>query len=383
VAEGPAGLSDRVGFVGGDPESGFVVDVVEDEVAFALEQRALPPPVIRSRVDEALARVGLEGFQRRTLRSLSGGEAQRVAVASALALRPQVLVLDEPTSQLDDESAAVVLDAVRDLARQGDLTLVASEHRLDRMRWVDRVVELPRAGAPPRVESATAWFAGPHAPEAPAAPATAPGDPVLEMEGITFGYGEEAVLTSLSLCVRAGEVVALTGPSGSGKTTLLRLAVGLLRPTAGRVRAEGRPIDGWSVAEICRRVAFLPQDPGTLLFAATVRAELGVTLANHGLPRDPDRERRLLGALGISELAESYPRDLSTGQRQRAALAAVSVTDPPLLLLDEPTRGLDGEAIAALARLLHERAAAGAGVLVASHDRRLTRAAHREVRLGA
>jgi len=204
------------------------------------------------------------------------------------------------------------------------------------------------------------------------------------LDGVTFGFDRQPVLDDVTLAVRAGEVVALTGPNGSGKTTLLRLVVGLLQPHEGAILVAGRPIAGRATADICRQVGYLPQDPGALLFADSVRAELLATLANHRLaptgPHDPDP---LLAELGILDLAERYPRDLSTGQRQRVALAAVAVTRPPVLLLDEPTHGLDDGAIAALAALLHERAAAGAAVLVASHDRRLVAAAHRSVRLSS
>jgi energy-coupling factor transport system ATP-binding protein len=188
-------------------------------------------------------------------------------------------------------------------------------------------------------------------------------------------------LDGASLTLRAREVVALTGRSGSGKTTLLRLATGLLRPSCGEVIAVGVPVAGRNVAGVCRSVGYLPQDPSALLYvyAESVRDEMRITLDNHG--RSNGSAGSLLSALGIGGLADRYPRDLSTGQRQRVALAAVAVTNPPVLLLDEPTRGLDNAAIAGLAKILHDREEARCGVLVATHDRCLVRAAHRELRL--
>ncbi len=439
VSGGPGAMSERVGFVSGDPESSFIVDEVEDEVAFALEHRGTGRAEMRARVADALARVGLVGLEGRRIATLSGGERQRVVIAAALALRPEVLVMDEPTSQLDDDAAAVVLEAVVELARDGDLTVLLSEHRLDRvLPHASHLVCLAGEGEEPvgggdeagersgsgevgagRWElgagswelGAGSWGLGgrsdvestlghtstqvlvgapewvlPHVVchEAPAPPPAAPGPVVLELDGVAFGFGELPVLAGASLAVRAGEVVALMGPSGSGKTTLLRLIVGLIRSAEGEIRVEGESVAGRPVAEICRRVGYLPQDPGALLYADTVRQELEITLANHRLvPEgrcDPDR---LLADLGIAALAGRYPRDLSTGQRQRAALGAIAVTNPAVLLLDEPTRGLDDAAIANLARLLHARAAAGVAILVATHDRRLTRAAHRVLRLDA
>lgn len=230
-------------------------------------------------------------------------------------------------------------------------------------------------------------------PVVPSAPPAQPGAPVLELEGLRFGFGARAeapesgsaappLIADLDLTLRAGEILALTGPSGVGKTTLLRLAVGLLRPASGRVRVAGRDIAGRSVPEVCRELGYLPQDPSDLLIADTARGELELTLAAQGLEpvgaRDPER---WLARLGIAELAERHPRELSTGQRQRVALGAVLVTGPVLLLLDEPTRGLDTVAVVSLARLLQGLAAEGAGILVATHDRRMLRAVHRRLDL--
>lgn len=383
VRAGLAVMSGIVGFVPGEHEAGFVADTVEEEVAFALEHRGLCRSEMEHRIGDALERVQLSAVRHRDLESLSGGERQRVAIASALALRPAVLVLDEPTSQLDDDAAESVLDAIVELARQTDLTVIVSEHRLERVvPFASHLVYMAAPGSAPIVGPPRMVL--PHVPRhrVPPPPNLVPGEEVLALEGVGFRYDGTPVLADAAVEVRQGEVVALTGPSGSGKTTLLRLAVGLLQPNAGRVRVAGEPIAGKTVAEICRKAGFLPQDPGLLLYADSVRQELTTTLDNHGLPAtgptDPDR---LLERLGIADQAARYPRDLSTGQRQRVALGAVAVTNPSVLLLDEPTRGLDDAAIVSLASLLHASAAAGAGVLVATHDSRLTAGAHRVLHL--
>jgi energy-coupling factor transport system ATP-binding protein len=382
VALGPAALAGLVGYVPGDPERAALMDVVADEVAFALEQRALPTAEIRRRVAESLAAVGLLELAERRITGLSGGERQRLALAAALAPGPRLLLLDEPTSQLDDDAAAQVLDAVRRLAASGDLTVVLSEHRLDRV--------LPAAAWQLHLEAGRALRAGrprdvlPHVarPRAPEPPPSQPGPERLVLEDVSFAYGRRAVLDGASLVVRAGELVALSGPSGSGKSTLLGLAVGFGAPAAGRIWVNGRDVAGRATVDIARGLAFLPQDPGALLFAPTVRDELLATLANHRLaPRGEHDPDAFLAELGLAGLAGRYPRDLSTGERQRLALAAVAVTRPPLWLLDEPTRGLDDGAIAGLAGLLHRHVGAGGAALVATHDERLTRAAHRRLRL--
>lgn len=385
VALGPGAMSRHVGFVSGDPERATVMDVVADEVAFALENLGLDRATIARRVAGALHQVGLAGLERRQVARLSGGERQRVVVAAALALAPAVLVLDEPTSQLDDESAAEVLAAVAALAAARTLTVVLSEHRLERVlplaAWH---VHLPGAGQAPWAGRPAEIAARMRRPVAPAPPPTEAGVEVLALDDVGFDFDGTVVLDGAHLAVRAGEVVALTGPSGAGKTTLLRLAVGLLRPSRGEVRVTGRSIAGRPVAEVCRQAAYLPQDPDALLYAPTVRDELLATLANHALaPRGAHDPEDLLAELGLTAVAGRYPRDLSTGQRQRVALAAVTVTRPPVLVLDEPTRGLDDAAIADLAGLLQAHASAGAGVLVATHDGRLTPAAHRVLRLSA
>jgi len=407
VLAGPQILSRHVGFVFQDPESQFVVDGVEAEIAFALENAALPPAEMRVRVEEVLARLDLIPLRHRSLEQLSGGEKQRVAIAAALALRPQVLVLDEPTSQLDPQSAEEVLQALVQLNRELGLTVILSEHRLERvMRYCDRLVCLADDGrvqvdgptqqalmdmelTPPLVTVAKAlnWrplpltvkdgrrFArkekraasgkGPRSISRRLSPAS-----LLGVFDLHYAYGQESALDGVSLTVSPGELVALMGRNGSGKSTLFNCVVGLLRPDRGDVQLAGESMLDWETSAICQRVAYLPQDPDALLFADTVRDELLVTLGNHGLTAEtsPVPVNDLLETLGLAQVSGAYPRDLSVGQRQRVALGAVTITKPVLLLLDEPTRGLDYRAKQELVALLRKWQAAGAGVLLSTHD---------------
>ncbi len=182
-------------------------------------------------------------------------------------------------------------------------------------------------------------------------------------------YGAVPVLRGVDLALHAGEIVALLGPNGAGKTTLLRSLVGLVR-AEGEIRVQGADVSGWPVAEICRRVGYLPQDPNALLFAETVREELLATLHNHGIPpaQAPVAPDALLEALGLAREAGAYPRDLSAGERQRVALGAITVTGPGALLLDEPTRGLDYAAKGRLAALLRAWREGGTAILLVTHD---------------
>jgi energy-coupling factor transport system ATP-binding protein len=403
ISEGPQALSRVVGFVFQDPQAQFVLDRVEDEIAFGLENGAVPPAEMRVRVEEVLHLLDLAPLRDRSLDTLSGGERQRVAIATALAFRPRVLVLDEPTSQLDPQSAEEVLNALVRLNRDLGLTIVLAEHRLERvLPYADRLVYLPgdsdqALDGPPRqvlqqmaltpplvtlgkklgweplpltIKEGRTFAAGISTP--PASPQT----PTPKREGrrllirdLHFAYDSVDALRGINLQVAPGELVALMGRNGSGKTTLLKCIVGLLRPRQGQIALDGRSIVGEDTAEICRRVGYLPQEPDAMLFADTVMDELRVTLHNHGLQDAPPiAPVDLLVRLGLDGAAAAYPRDLSVGQRQRVALGAVTVTRPALLLLDEPTRGLDYDLKRQLVALLREWQAEGVSVLLVTHD---------------
>ena len=407
----PRLMSRHVGFVFQDPEAQFVMDRVEDELAFGLEQAALSPQAMRLRVEETLALLDLTPLRDRALATLSGGERQRVAIGAALALRPVILVLDEPTSQLDPQAAEDLLTALVRLNSDLGLTIVLAEHRLERvLPFVDRLLYLAADGAtlltgaprallpqidlaPPLVQVAKAlgWEPLPltikeglrfsryhHTPTTPPdgppmklAP-TAARKPLAEIKGVTVAYGAQPVLQGIELKLYGGEIVALMGRNGAGKSTLLKSLVGLVQPRQGIIELQGRTIAGRSVAALCQAVGYLPQDPNSLLFAESVHDEVVMTLRNHGLAADPHQADAaitpLLATLGLTGKATHYPRDLSAGERQRVALAAILVTQPALLLLDEPTRGLDYLAKAALIDLLRTLARQGKAILVVTHD---------------
>jgi len=368
-SHGPAELAGTVASVFQDPEDQVVMTRVENEVAFGLENLGVAPELIWPRVEAALADVGASQLWARRTVELSGGELQRVCLASALALEPQLLLLDEPTSQLDAGGAEGFLAAVE----QAHCAVVLCEQRVDRaLAIADRVImmEEGRIVLDAPVAEARVWlsarrprYAGgliAHDPDR----RTQAGAPLVRLDDVHFSYGDGPdVLGGISLVVHRGEIVALEGQNGSGKTTLARIAAGLLQPTSGTVTREGR-------------ATYLSQDPGRYLVRETAIEEVAL-----GVAGDEVRAAAALESFGLSFATCRHPRDLSSGERERLGIAAVSVPEPDLLVLDEPTRGIDPDRKAALAAWLLEQADAGRGVLVATHDPLLP--AHRRVGLDA
>jgi energy-coupling factor transport system ATP-binding protein len=378
-AHPPRQLGIHIGFVFQHPEAQFVLEDVEAELAFGLENLGLSRPLMRKRVEEVIDQVGINPLRRRRIDTLSGGERQRVAIAAALAMHPDALVLDEPTSQLDPQAAEDVLQVVLRLVAELGMTTVVAEHRVERIApFVDRIwtldtgvlrdqaprVALAEGGArPPVVDLAlrAGWTPIPlglrdariHAQSLPANPPPRPsrtrgegdfrkgsGPIICRVEGLVHRYDTVPAVQGVSLTLCRGQVVALMGRNGSGKTTLLRLIAGLMRPRRGTVTHEGI-------------AAYVPQDADSLLFAPTVDEELRGQSAEVVAP--------------FAAWLHRYPRDLSSGERQQLAIALMGAR-ADLLLLDEPTRGLDPQVKRALSAYLRTRAGSGAGILVATHD---------------
>jgi energy-coupling factor transporter ATP-binding protein EcfA2 len=386
----PRELADVVGLVGQDPAAGFVTDIVEDELAHAMENLGVAPEVMRRRVEDVLDLLGLHELRQRPLATLSGGQQQRVAIGSVLAAGPRVLVLDEPTSALDPAAAEEVLAALTRLVHDLGVTVLVAEHRLERVvQYADRVVVLGGPGqggavrvGPPAEELAVSAVVPPVvalgraagwdplplsvrdarrsaadlrarlAGLAPPDRARVHGPTAVRTRGLVAGHGPLLALRGVDVEVPAGQVVALMGRNGAGKSTLLSQIVGLGEPRSGTVDLQGAAPHELSAPQVVRRAGLVPQDAGLLLYHDTVAAECAVT----------DRD---------AELAPGTTRallDRSEGQRLGLALAVVLAPEPPLLLLDEPTRGLDYEAKARLVAVIAELADEGRAVVLATHD---------------
>jgi energy-coupling factor transport system ATP-binding protein len=398
----PRGMSQIVGFVFQDPEAQFVVDTVEAELVFAMENHNLPQATMRKRVEEVLDQLNIAHLRGRRISTLSGGEKQRVAIAAVLTLQPQVLVLDEPTSQLDPQAAEEVLTALEKLNADLGLTIILSEHRLERVvQYADRIVYFPGDGlapldgaprevlaqvslTPPLIQlgKALGWAPLPltlkdarpfvqsldllSAPEPRATPPALAAPVEIAVRNLWYAYNGHPALRGLDLEIHRGEFVALMGRNGSGKTTLLKLLVGLLTPSRGQVQIRNQSTRETTIEELTRFIGYEPQNPDALLFADTVREELAFTRKNHGLVGDAPEG--LLGTLGLAGQQERYPRDLSVGERQRVALAAILAAEPSIVLLDEPTRGVDYAQKQALIAYLQEAHRGGRTVVLSTHD---------------
>jgi len=371
-----ADIARKIGLVFQDPENQFITEGVEAEVAFGLENLNLSRAVMKSRVNDALSSVGVTHLKARKLSTLSGGEKQRAILAAVLAMQPELLVLDEPTSQLDPKGAREFLDALSAAREKLGLTVVLAEHRTERvLPYVSRALDLDsgRAGAPEKI-LAKARYVPPQLAlkkinyknlKLRRREKLKKGKPVITVSGLSACVGSHAALSNINLKFREGEFTALLGLNGSGKTTLLKHFNGLLKSQRGGVTVDGLDAAATPTEILARLVGYVAQNPSDFLHADTVEDELKFTLRNLGVDGDAEATLKLLN---LSHLKNSYPRDLSGGERVRVALASVLVADPKVIVLDEPTRGVDHSSKIKLMKFLRGLCAEGKCVIVASHD---------------
>jgi energy-coupling factor transporter ATP-binding protein EcfA2 len=396
LAHPPRRLADVVAYVPQDPAASFVLDRVQDELAYGMENLGVDAAHMRRRVEEMLDLLDITSLRDRSVRGISGGERQRVAIGAALATGARILVLDEPTSQLDPQGAEHVMAALQRLVHDHGVTVLLAEHRLERVAgWVDVALGFEsgsvRAGDPAEVIGSVGsgppvarlgrmvgWDPVPLSVRdararasngslgSPGRTGRAPGAEVVSVRGLVARYGDGVALRDVELAVAEGEIVAVMGRNGAGKSTLLRTIAGVHRPTAGSVSIRDRPPRPGVDAALC------PQEPESVLFTDRVDHEVGATQRARG--DDGVRTAPVLERLGIHGLAARHPRDLSAGQRLLVAVAAIAATGAPVLLLDEPTRGLDLDCKERLTRFLRSHAAEGGVALVATHDAELAAA---------
>ncbi|MFN8183424.1 MAG: ATP-binding cassette domain-containing protein [Candidatus Nanopelagicales bacterium] len=393
----PRDLAGVVGTVGQNPRAGFTTDTVEDELAYTMEALGFAPDVMRRRVEETLDLLGLVALRQRSLDSLSGGEQQRVAIGAALTAGPAVLVLDEPTSALDPAAAEEVLAAIARLVHDLAITVVMAEHRLERVvEFADHIIRIEDGAAtlqepaaamaghglqPPivRLGHALGWHPLPLsvrsarrlASDLRAAsfspPARRSGErEVATVSHASVAYGPANALKDVQVLLRSGQITALMGRNGAGKSTLINVLAGSRAPDRGRVRVGADDPAALRGQDLLRHIAYVPQDPTDLFYTDSVRSECEAADHDTGQPIGSalTRLRELLDTVD----PDTHPRDLSAGQQLALALAIQLATVPEIVLLDEPTRGLDYPGKVAFGRWLNTLADAGCSILVATHD---------------
>ena len=396
----PRELVDLIAIVGQNPALGFVTDTVEEELVFGMESLGIAPDVMRKRVEDTLDLLALAPLRNRTLSSLSGGEQQRVAIASVLTMHPKVLLLDEPTSALDPIAAEEVLATLSRLVHDVGITVVIAEHKLERvLQFVDRVIHVkddkkvsvgsPQAIlkdsklAPPIIELSRvlssdevpltvrdakrnlSHFANNlNAPERRSSEKSSP--TLLTVKNLTISYGSKVALKNVSLTIAQGEFVAVMGRNGAGKSTLLSSMVGISEIQNGNVIINGKAPDMVKGRELTRLVAYVPQEASDLLYSQSVMQELHNSDVDNELPSGSTQS--LLNQLAPEIDLSLHPRDLSEGERLSLVLAIVLSCSPQLLVLDEPTRGLDYRAKHRLVETLKRIATPTSAIVLASHD---------------
>ena len=400
-----------IGFVQQNPESQIVTDKVWHELAFGLENMGIPTEVIRRRVGEMASFFGIQGWFRQRTDELSGGQKQLLNLASVMVMQPDLLILDEPTSQLDPIAAA---DFIATLQK-----ILLAEHRLEEVFPIaDRVLVLekgrilldddPRKIGPRlsnlqpnhpmlhALPSAVRIWQGLNIAEPcpltvregrdflerhftsraetlPTSEITEAGETAVELKNVWFRYEKDLpdVLRGVSLKVHRGEIFCVLGGNGAGKTTALNVIAGLDRAYRGKVLIGGKPIKDYKGSTLYRNnLALLPQNPQTVFVKDTVRADLSEILETMEIPKKERAERMQAVAdkLGISDLLDRHPYDLSGGEQQKSALAKVLLSEPKILLLDEPTKGIDAFAKQNLRKILRELKQDGITVILVTHD---------------
>ncbi|MBN1247598.1 MAG: ATP-binding cassette domain-containing protein [Anaerolineae bacterium] len=365
-------MAELVGLVQQNPEAQLCTLTVEDEVAFGLENHRVPPAEIGTRIDRALVMVNATHLRHRDLRTLSGGEKQRVAIAAVLALEPQVLILDEPTSSLDPTATAAVFDVIETIRASAGTTVIVIEHKLAYlMPFQPRVIRMSQGQI---VSDRTEYWADlgtdgirdltPSRTPEQRGPA-----PVVEIQHLDIGIDGRSALADITLTLWPGEFAVAMGDNGSGKSTLLWSMLGLRKPTRGCVTVLGKNTAETPVSTLAQRVGFIFQNPDHQLFANTVWDEATIALRNLGRMDDgaADHVRQLLAQAGLGDRHGDHPYRLSYGEKRRLNLISILGYQPDLLLLDEILIGQDAENIRYLLRMLQTEVNRGATVVMVNH----------------
>lgn len=380
-----SGIGRHVGVVFDDPEAQLIFTTVEEEIASGLEGLDLPREDLIARMEHVLEITATTDLRERAPHTLSGGQKQRVAIAATLALGTEILVLDEPTSELDEEGTQMLFRILERLRSEGKTVLLV-EHKLDALfTLADRMVFLDRGrilaeGTPDELLQDDRIRSVLHTTPKTPSFCRVKGDrglsketsnPLIRIEGLVHDYGGVPALKGLDLSIEPGTLVAVIGDNGSGKTTLIKHLVGLLKPTNGRVIVGAHDTRNETITGMARHVGLVFQNPDTMLFEETVEREVAFGPTNLGMDDVPGRVERALIEVGLLSHRNDYPRSLSRGERQRLAVACILAMAPEVIVLDEPTTGLDAAEstrIMALASRLRDE---GRTIVMVTHNMRI------------
>jgi energy-coupling factor transporter ATP-binding protein EcfA2 len=361
-----ADMAQTVGTLLQDPERQIVAPNVFNEIAFGPENLGLPRDEILARVEQAMKRLRIEHLRDRETFNLSGGEKQKVALAGLLAMNPSILLLDEPLASLDPASAHEALEVFRSLADEGK-TIVLIEHRVedaiaarpDRLLYMDAgqvkylgpIRDLPPEIDHRKVKLPANWVVkrmqhtGEKVDKPVFAESSERGEPLVVFENVDFRYSDEApwILQGVNLTIRRGDLIAVLGPNGAGKSTLVKHAIGLLKPTRGRVMVDGQDTRNMSVAQIARVLGYVFQSPTHMLYAPTVQEELEFGPTNLGFEKEAMQKAvsQSISTVNLNGLEDYPPLGLSFGQQKRTTIAAVLAMQSKIMIMDEPTAGQD------------------------------------------
>lgn len=417
-------LAQHVGLIFQNPDNQIFALTVEKDVAFGLENQGVPKDKMREEISWALETTGIDHLKDRATHEMSGGQKQRLAIASILAMKPKVLVLDEPTSFLDPLGAERIFRVLDTLNKEYEMTILLIEHRVDlATQYVDRVIifsdgQIANQGSPEEVfTDETTRLVGVGIPrvielsdrlkskgilldrtplnptmlveqlqdrikrENASRKAVDPDldlytgeqwvNPIIEIEGVTFSYPSvDKALDDVSLTIHKGEFVAIMGENGAGKTTLVKHLNGLLRPQEGRIKIDGADIADLSVANLARKVGLVFQNPDDQLFSENVEEEISFALRNFGFGSDVIDKRVdwAVNLLDLERYRKSSPFILSGGERKRVALGSVLAWDPEIVVLDEPTIGQDYAQKERLRHFLMQLRTQGKTIVIVTHD---------------
>jgi len=362
-------LSSKIGLVFQDPESQFVMDSVENELSFGLENRNSPPAEVKRRVDYAVQKLGISHLLARKTGELSSGEKQKVILASIISMNPKVLVLDEPTSQLDPQARREFIKLVAKISREDNLTVMMVEHNVDEaIGFADYVYDLDK-----KRRMSSKEFQKEHIKKdpKPKRKRAKKGHPVVSVRNLSKYLSGRKIINDVNLDVYNGECLAIMGRNGAGKTTLVKHFNGLLSPDEGSVKVFGMDTTKTPVEELARYVSYLPQNPSDMLFCDTVWEEVEFTLRQMGLKADVGS---MLQRFDLLNHKDDYPRDLSVGEKQRVALASILISNPRMVVLDEPTRGIDAKSREAMMEIVRSMTAEGRTVVLVTQDEKLAAA---------